>query len=151
MHGVTNVCCLVLLKLKVLRDKRLCNGDANILLGRSYRARPDRLMNLKRRTVCYTLANNISVVFCWSTTEQHPLLSLRCQVKVPAGVEDGNKLRVKGEGDAGAKGGPVGDLYVFLGVKSHPKFKRNGKDIYSDQTVTIYFRRRVFFCSRCKW
>lgn len=54
---------------------------------------------------------------------------------MPAGVEDGNKLRVKAEGDAGAKGGPVGDLYVFLSVKSHPLFKRTGKDIYSEQKV----------------
>lgn len=54
---------------------------------------------------------------------------------MPPGVEDGNKLRVKGEGDAGAKGGPVGDLYVFLSVKSHPVFKRGGKDIYSDRSV----------------
>lgn len=73
---------------------------------------------------------------------------------MPAGVEPGNKLRVKGEGDAGAKGGPVGDLYVFLGVKSHPKFKRAGKDIYSDNTVRreslLPCRRKpffVFFCS----
>lgn len=50
-------------------------------------------------------------------------------------MDDGNKLRVKGEGDAGAKGGPVGDLYVFLNVKSDPKFKRTGKDIYSEQKV----------------
>eukprot|EP00752_Nemacystus_decipiens_P004293 g3922.t1 len=58
------------------------------------------------------------------------------KVKVPAGVDDGNKLRVKGEGDAGAKGGPVGDLYVFLNVKSDPKFKRQGKDIYSEQKIS---------------
>lgn len=57
------------------------------------------------------------------------------QVKIPPGVEDGNKLRVKGEGDAGMKGGPAGDLYVFLSVKNHPTFKRTGKDIYSDRTV----------------
>lgn len=55
---------------------------------------------------------------------------------MPAGVDDGNKLRVKAEGDAGAKGGPVGDLYVFLNVKSDPKYKRTGKDIYSEQKVT---------------
>ena len=59
-------------------------------------------------------------------------------MKIPAGVEDGNKLRVKGEGDAGSKGGPVGDLYVFLGVKSHPTFKRTGKDIYSERTVRLF-------------
>lgn len=50
-------------------------------------------------------------------------------------MENGNKLRVKGEGDAGAKGGPVGDLYVFLSVKGHPLFKRTGKDIYSEKKV----------------
>lgn len=75
------------------------------------------------------------------------------QVKVPAGVEPGNKLRVKGEGDAGAKGGPVGDLYVFLGVKNHPKFKRAGKDIYSDNKVRreslLPCRRKAFFCIFC--
>lgn len=58
---------------------------------------------------------------------------------MPAGVEDGNKLRVKGEGDAGAKGGPVGDLYVFLNVKGHPVFKRTGKDIFSERKVPKCF------------
>ena len=56
---------------------------------------------------------------------------------MPAGVEDGNKLRVKAEGDAGAKGGPVGDLYVFLSVKGDPLFKRTGKDIYSEKKVRV--------------
>lgn len=70
-----------------------------------------------------------------------PFRSKPEQVKVPAGVEDGNKLRVKGEGDAGPKGGPTGDLYVFLGVKNHPYFKRSGKDIYTEKTVRPDRRR----------
>jgi molecular chaperone DnaJ len=58
------------------------------------------------------------------------------KVTVPAGVEDGNKLRVRGEGDSGPKGGPAGDLYIFLKVKEDPTFRREGSEIYSDTTVS---------------
>jgi DnaJ-class molecular chaperone len=44
-------------------------------------------------------------------------------------------LRVRNEGDAGPRSGPPGDLYVFLNVRDHPKFKRQGRDIYSDVGV----------------
>jgi molecular chaperone DnaJ len=57
------------------------------------------------------------------------------KVKVPPGIEDGTKLRLRGEGDAGPKGGPPGDLYVFLRVQPHPTFNRKGSDIFSDMTV----------------
>jgi molecular chaperone DnaJ len=58
------------------------------------------------------------------------------KVTIPAGVEDGNKLRVRGEGDAGPNGGPPGDLYIFLKVKADPKFRRDGPDIYSDASIS---------------
>ncbi|MGZ7040670.1 MAG: molecular chaperone DnaJ [Thermoanaerobaculia bacterium] len=56
-------------------------------------------------------------------------------VKVPAGVDDGSRLRVAGEGEAGYNGGPSGDLYVFLSVAAHPKFTRRDYDIHSDQSI----------------
>lgn len=59
------------------------------------------------------------------------------KVTIPAGVENGNKLRVRGEGDAGPNGGPPGDLYIFLKVKSDPKFRREGPEIYSDETISF--------------
>lgn len=58
--------------------------------------------------------------------------SKQVKVKIPCGVDNDSKLRIKGEGDAGRRGGPPGDLYVFLSVKPDPKFKRKGRDIYSD-------------------
>ena len=58
------------------------------------------------------------------------------KVTIPAGVEDGNKLRVRGEGDAGPKGGPAGDLYIFLNVKPDKKFRREGPEIYSDANIS---------------
>lgn len=47
-------------------------------------------------------------------------------VKIPAGVDDGTRLRLNGEGEPGNRGGPPGDLYVVLGIKAHPVFKRQG-------------------------
>ena len=50
-------------------------------------------------------------------------------VKIPAGVDTGSRLRLTGEGEAGAHGGPAGDLYVFIHVKPHDFFHREGSDI----------------------
>jgi len=52
------------------------------------------------------------------------------QVNIPAGVEDGTRIRLAGEGDAGLRGAPPGDLYIFLSVTPHRIFKRDGADIY---------------------
>lgn len=51
-------------------------------------------------------------------------------VKIPAGVEDGTRIRLAGEGDAGHRGGPPGDLYLFLSVKPHQLFEREGADLF---------------------
>jgi molecular chaperone DnaJ len=51
-------------------------------------------------------------------------------VKIPAGVEDGTRIRLSGEGDSGMRGGPAGDLYLFLSVKPHALFERDGSDLY---------------------
>lgn len=52
------------------------------------------------------------------------------QVTVPAGVEDGTRIRYQGEGDAGRAGGPSGDFYVLLNVKEHAYFTRDGNDLH---------------------
>ena len=62
--------------------------------------------------------------------------SKQLTITIPPGVEDGNRLRVRGEGDAGPKGGPSGDLYVFLSVTADPRFRREGMDIYSDVSIS---------------
>src|SRR5262249_13516273 len=51
-------------------------------------------------------------------------------VNIPAGVEDGTRIRLAGEGEAGLRGGPAGDLYIFLSIKPHDFFQRDGADIF---------------------
>jgi molecular chaperone DnaJ len=59
------------------------------------------------------------------------------QLKIPAGVETGSRLRLRGEGEEGESGGPGGDLYVFLEVEKHDVFERNGDDIYCRVPITF--------------
>jgi molecular chaperone DnaJ len=58
-------------------------------------------------------------------------------VNIPAGVEDGTRIRLAGEGEAGVKGGPAGDLYIFLSVKAHPFFQRDGADLYCRVPISM--------------
>ena len=60
----------------------------------------------------------------------------KLKITVPAGVENGTRLRVSNEGDAGKRNGPAGDLYVYLVVNEDPKFKRDGINIMSDLKVS---------------
>jgi molecular chaperone DnaJ len=52
------------------------------------------------------------------------------ELKIPAGVDNGSRLRIQGEGEAGGRGGPPGDLYVIIYVEEHPFFQRQGNNIY---------------------
>ena len=56
----------------------------------------------------------------------------RVSIRIPAGVDDGTRLRSTGKGDAGMRGGPAGDLYVFLHLRDHDVFQRDGDDLYCE-------------------
>ncbi len=58
-------------------------------------------------------------------------------VDIPAGVEEGTRIRLAGEGQAGLNGGPTGDLYLFVAVKPHPLFQRDGHDLYCRAPVSF--------------
>lgn len=58
-------------------------------------------------------------------------------LNIPAGVDDGSQLRVSGEGEAGTRGGPPGDLYVIIRVKPHEFFERDNDDIYCEVPLTF--------------
>ncbi len=67
------------------------------------------------------------------------------QVRVPAGVESGTRLRIGGEGEHGRNGGPPGQLYVVIAVAPHERFERDGAHVMS--AVTISYPQAVFGCS----
>ncbi|NJK39545.1 MAG: molecular chaperone DnaJ [Oscillatoriales cyanobacterium RM2_1_1] len=68
----------------------------------------------------------------------------KLEINVPSGVDDGTKLRVANEGDAGKRGGPAGDLYVFLSVAPDDYFKRDGINILSE--VQISYLQAILGC-----
>ncbi len=65
--------------------------------------------------------------------KKHKTLS----VKIPAGVDSGDRIRLAGEGEAGVNGGPAGDLYVVINLKEHPVFKRDGDDLHCEMPISF--------------
>ena len=63
--------------------------------------------------------------------------STKLSVKLPAGIDDGQRLKLSGEGDAGIHGGPSGDLYVLIRIKEHEFFERDGFDIHCDIPISF--------------
>jgi molecular chaperone DnaJ len=66
-------------------------------------------------------------------TEKHEKLN----VKIPAGVDDGSRIRLAGKGGAGRGGAPPGDLYIITKVRPHPRLERRGQDLYLQVPVTV--------------
>jgi len=64
-------------------------------------------------------------------------ITRKINVQVPAGVDEGTQIRLAGEGEAGTRGGPTGNLYVVVNVKKHPLFKRDGIDLLFDLPINI--------------
>ncbi len=65
--------------------------------------------------------------------KKHKTLS----VKIPAGVDDGDRIRLTGEGEAGVNGGPPGDLYVVVQLKAHSVFQREGADLHCEMPISF--------------
>ena len=59
------------------------------------------------------------------------------QVKVPAGIDDGMRIRSAGNGEPGTNGGPAGDLYVEIRIKEHSVFKRDGDDLHCEVPISM--------------
>ena len=59
------------------------------------------------------------------------------EVNIPAGVDEGTRIRLSGEGEAGARGAPAGDLYIFIHVKRHPVFQREGTTLFARAPISF--------------
>lgn len=58
-------------------------------------------------------------------------------VTIPAGIEHGSRMRIQGEGEAGSQGGPAGDLYISVMIQAHPRFQRDGVNLYYEQKISF--------------
>ena len=76
--------------------------------------------------------------------KKHKTLS----VKIPAGVDQDDRIRLTGEGEAGMNGGPSGDLYVVVNLKPHPVFQREGRDLHCEMPISFAIARRSAARSR---
>lgn len=102
------------------------------------------------RTVRGHMVFSRSCAGCGGTGKQQPRPCEPCsgtgqetrsetvQVRIPAGIADGDRVRVAGKGNAGALGGPPGDLYITVHVASHPVFRRDGDDLHLVVPIAIH-------------
>jgi molecular chaperone DnaJ len=110
-----------------------CNGRGQVLMG--------------DRSGFFRMARTCPACHGRGVTVPHPCKSCsgrgliqkdkRLAVRIPAGVEDGARIRLSGEGDAGPHAGQPGDLYIFLSVKPHAFFERNGRELFCRATVPM--------------
>lgn len=106
-------------------------------------------VNVEQNTAFGRMVNRRTCHVCNGTGKQIPHKCSTCsgtgkvkkrkkiQVKVPAGIDDGQQLRVSGQGEPGINGGPAGDLYVVFRVRTHEFFEREGDDIYCEMPITF--------------
>ena len=103
---------------------RTCNGRGQIRYQQGF-------FSIARTCTTCQGAGQVITDPCPKCKGQGRVLQERTiDVKIPAGVEDGTRIRYQGQGEAGAHGGPSGDLYIVLHVKEHAFFEREGKDLH---------------------
>lgn len=63
--------------------------------------------------------------------------SIKLKVNIPQGIDNGQTISLRGEGESGSKGGPAGDLYITIRIKQHPIFQRQGNDVICEVPITF--------------
>lgn len=112
-----------------------CNGSGQI--NQTVETPFGRMVN--RRTCSTCSGTGKMIVDKCSTCHGAGTVHKRKKIKVtiPAGVDDGQQLRVSGQGEPGVNGGPAGDLYIVFRVRDHEHFERDGDDIYYELKITF--------------
>lgn len=108
-----------------------------------------RVMTQQECDVCHGTGKEIKEKCTTCHGAGHVRKKHAVQVKVPAGVENGNQMRLQGQGEAGFNGGPYGDLFIVFVVDQSKEFRRDGAEIYFNQT-SASFRRLWAMKSKSK-
>lgn len=106
-------------------------------------------LNVEQNTPFGRIVNRRTCHYCSGTGKQISEKCTTCSgsgkvrkrrkinVKIPAGIDDGQQLRVPSQGEPGVNGGPAGDLYIVFHVRSHEFFERDGDDVYCEMPITF--------------
>ena len=112
-----------------------CNGTGQVQVTQSTAF--GRFVNVRNCEKCHGEGKTIETPCSDCAGSGRVRKTRKIEVKIPAGVENGSRLRVAGEGEAGLKGGSSGDLYIYIFVKAHSKFERQGDDIISEIKLSV--------------
>ncbi|GAJ25460.1 chaperone protein DnaJ [Liquorilactobacillus sucicola DSM 21376 = JCM 15457] len=112
-----------------------CNGTGVIQVARQTPL--GRVMTQQECDVCHGKGKIIKEKCATCDGEGITREKHQVEVSIPAGVEDGNQMRLQGQGEAGENGGPYGDLYIVFNVKPSKIFERKGSEIYFDLPITF--------------
>ena len=112
-----------------------CNGTGQIQYKQSTPF--GQFVNMKTCDVCHGEGKIITDPCSSCAGKGRVRNSTKINVNVPAGIDDGQTISLRGEGEPGVKGGPAGDLYIEIRVKQHPLFQRQGNNVICDIPVTF--------------
>ena len=101
--------------------------------------RTGRSRQVKYRGEDYTAEIHLDLIDAYETHKQTLTVnSKNIRITIPAGIENGQTIKIAGHGGPGINGGPNGDLYITFLVANHPKFKRLGNDLYTKADLDLY-------------
>ena len=135
-----------------------CNGKGGKGVKTCSNCHGSGTVTSEQRTLFGSFMSKTTCPSCGGTGETYETTCSNCrgtgkikakkelEVKIPAGVDTGNQLRLAGKGEAGTNGGPNGDIYLEFQVKEHPLFKREENDIYVELPITI--TDAIFGCKK---
>jgi len=114
-------------------------GDFSEFFESLFGERGKREKNIKFRGPDYQAALNLSLREAYTTHQQTlTVQGKNIRITIPAGIEDGQQIKLKGYGGPGANGGPNGDLYITFHITEDPQFKRQGNDLYTTAEIDLY-------------
>jgi len=98
-----------------------------------------RRRQVKYRGEDYTAELHMELIDAYKTHKQTLTVNgKQIRITIPAGIENGQTIKIAGHGGQGVNGGPDGDLYIAFSIENHPRFKRLGNDLYTSVDLDLY-------------
>jgi curved DNA-binding protein len=102
-------------------------------------ARTGRSRQVKFRGEDFSAEIHLNLIDAYETHKQTLTVNgTKIRITIPAGIENGQTIKIQGHGGPGINGGPNGDLYIAFLIENHPKFKRLGNDLYTTADLDLY-------------